>query len=615
MNGPRDLNDVAIDDAASPISRHAAQPQSTDTGRSPMTPPDLLPTHDVIVMGGGLAGLTLALQLKAKLADLAIVVVERRTHPVPEAAHKVGESSVEIGAHYFADVLGLKDHLDTKQLKKFGFRFFFSEGRRDIDQVTEIGASRPLAATSYQIDRGIFENFLAEEAQRRGITFVDGARVKSIAMANAPLPTVANCDNATPARALASHGITYARADEPPVELRARWLIDAAGRAGLLKKKLGLARPNAHDCNAVWFRISDRITLDDWTDNAEWRASCNPPARWLSTNHLVGAGYWVWLIPLASGSHSIGIVADPKLHPLDRIDTFEKAMDWLAIYQPRLFDALDGKREKLQDFAFFKHFSYGCGTVFSADRWALTGEAGLFLDPFYSPGSDFIGIGNTFITELVARDRAGRSIGVQAQLFDQIYHSFYESTLALYTDQYPIFGDAEVLPVKVLWDYTYYWGVLSQFFFQGRLTNLSMFAALRGELAHCQALNIAVQRFFREWSAVSEKRNPAVMLDQAALPWFARLNASLHDTHDDASFRTRIREATAQLRALSASIVEHARRDHRDLDATSIEALLGDATMSRLDAGLHAEDRPVLFAVTPDVASATPRGEIAAAMV
>ncbi len=26
------------------------------------------------------------------------------------------------------------------------------------------------------------------------------------------------------------------------------------------------------------------------------------------------------------------------------------------------------------------------------------------------------------------------------------------------------------MPIKVLWDYTYYWGVLCQLFFQNRLT-------------------------------------------------------------------------------------------------------------------------------------------------
>ena len=58
--------------------------------------------HDVVIVGGGLAGLTLALQLRQRFADLDILVLERRSHPVPVAAHKVGESTVEIGAHYFA---------------------------------------------------------------------------------------------------------------------------------------------------------------------------------------------------------------------------------------------------------------------------------------------------------------------------------------------------------------------------------------------------------------------------------------------------------------------------------------------------------------------------------
>src|SRR3990167_69053 len=116
--------------------------------------------HDVLILGGGLSGLTLAMQLKQTMPELDIKVLERRSGPAPEAAHKVGESSVEIGAHYFSETLGLKDHLDSAHLRKFGFRFFFSEGERDLSSVTELGASRYLATPSWQIDRGIFENYL-----------------------------------------------------------------------------------------------------------------------------------------------------------------------------------------------------------------------------------------------------------------------------------------------------------------------------------------------------------------------------------------------------------------------------------------------------------------------
>ena len=532
--------------------------------------------HDVVITGGGLAGLTLALQLKQSFADLDILVLERRVHPVPVATHKVGESTVEIGAHYFSQVLGLKDHFEKHQLKKFGFRFFASEGRRDIDQVTEIGASRFLSVPSYQIDRGIFENFLALEAGRRGVRFAAGALVRDITLAEGG----------------DEHRVEWTEGGVAHVA-HARWLVDACGRAGLIKKKLELGEPNGHDANAVWFRIGERITIDDWSDSAEWRGRCDPASRWLSTNHLVGAGYWVWLIPLASGSHSVGIVADPKLHPLESMNTFDKAMDWLQVQQPSLFERLDGKRGLLQDFAFFRRFSYGCKQLFSGQRWALTGEAGLFLDPFYSPGSDFIAIANTYIFELVARDRAGRPIEAHARLYDQIFHSFYESTLALYEGQYPIFGDAQVLPVKVIWDYTYYWGVLAQFFFQNRIADLRAFSDLNAELGHCQRLNLEVQALLRNWSAArpeAMRKNPATMLDQAALPWFAELNRSLTDTLADEPFRERIRQSTRQMQALAAEIADRADGG----DASALRRLLDEGRDAFGTTGPAAE--PLLFA-------------------
>ena len=522
-----------------------------------------IPQHDVVILGGGLAGLSLAIQLRNRFSELDILVIERREHPVPAAAHKVGESTVEIGAHYFEAVLGLGEHLKTRQLRKYGFRFFFSDGRADFDATTELGVSHYLAVPSYQLDRGIFENYLGEHARALGVTFLDGATVRSFDLSKGE----------------DRHRVRFETQGQTR-EVASKWLIDASGRAGLVKRKLDLAELNAHDANAVWFRLNTKIDVDEWSANDRWLKRCDPPYRWMSTSHLCGEGYWAWLIPLSSGSHSVGIVCDARTHPLETMDTFDKSLAWFHKHQPRLAEEIEGKKHLLQDFRFLRRFSYGCKQVFSGDRWALTGEAGLFLDPFYSPGSDFIAISNTYIVDMIARDRIGEAIGGRAGIYQQLYFSFYQNTLALYTDQYEIFGNPEVMPVKVIWDYTYYWGILCQLFFQHRLTDLVSIGRLSTELSHCTEINQAVQVFMREWSRLSPKRHAQDMLDQAKLPWFADLNRSLNDKLDEQAFRERIRENTALLNALAKQIVERALEQCPQLDATSVLRLLEGAPLN-----------------------------------
>jgi len=108
--------------------------------------------------------MTLALQIKKARPETTILVVEKQEHPVPEAAHKVGESTVEIQAYYLRNILGLQEHLRTQQLPKYGLRLFFTlDDNRDIARRVELGHAvlPPRRVATYQIDRGRLENELS----------------------------------------------------------------------------------------------------------------------------------------------------------------------------------------------------------------------------------------------------------------------------------------------------------------------------------------------------------------------------------------------------------------------------------------------------------------------
>lgn len=518
---------------------------------------------DVAILGGGLAGLTLALQLRQRDPSLRVTLVERQRHPVREGAFKVGESTVEIGAHYFANVLGLREHLEAEHIRKFGFRFFFSDGHTQLDRSTELGVSMLLPTPSWQIDRGRFENHLAQVVRDAGATLFDGAVVRGIDMGEGD----------------AAHRVRF-EAEGESREIGARWVVDASGRAGLLKRKLGLAETNDHNANSAWWRVSGHVDPNDWSTDPQWLARCTPPDRWRSTNHMCGEGYWFWLIPLSSNQHSLGIVCDGDIHPLETMNTHAKAMDWLRRHQPRVAQSLDAGGHELQDFLFLRHFSHGAKQVFSGERWALTGEAGVFLDPFYSPGSDFIALSNTYICELIAAERAGQPIAGMAALYQQLYFSFYENTMSLYQGQYRLFGDAQVMPLKVIWDYTLYWSLLAPLYFAGHQARLSVLGALRAQFTAASALNLAVQALLRDWGARNAASGRELLprdsrlLDQARIPWFRELNRQLNDVVDEDAFIARTRRDVGQMHALAAELLAAARGAHPGIGDHGLDALL-----------------------------------------
>src|SRR5262249_26620260 len=189
-------------------------------------------------------------------------------------------------------------------------------------------------------------------------------------------------------------------------------------------------------------------------DDAQLRTYC--------TTHLMGPGYWVWIIPLASAATSIGIVADATLHPLETFNRLERGLAWLQAHEPQCAQAI--RRDAVLDFRVLRHYAHSCTQVFSSERWCLTGEAGVFTDPLYSPGSEMIAVSNTFITELIGRALDGEDIAQRVARYNQFYLDLlFDVSMREYIGQYPHFGDAQLVTLKKSCKRACIWGFLRFF--------------------------------------------------------------------------------------------------------------------------------------------------------
>ena len=187
-----------------------------------------------------------------------------------------------------------------------------------------------------------------------------------------------------------------------------------------------------------------------------------------ATNHLVGDGWWAWCIPLKGGDVSVGVVFDQRL------------VDWPehGSLGQRLKDFLCAHpvgREILQDAEWIegdvhlrRNLPY-VSTTFAGDGFVLVGDAAGFLDPFYSPGMDWISFTATSAVEMILAERRGEGMRERVckhnRDFGVSYARWFE---AIYKDKYEYMGDYELMRLAFLLDLGFYYvGVASQPFKRG----------------------------------------------------------------------------------------------------------------------------------------------------
>ena len=416
-----------------------------------MTSDKAAASYDVVVIGGALSGAATATLLLRQNPGLRLLIVEKSA----QFSRRVGEATVEISAFFLGRVLGLTQYLNDSHLVKQGMRFWFkNEEVHTIADASEIGGSYQVRLPSYQLDRAAFDEEVLRRACAEGATLLRPAAVTNIEL-------TAGGEQKMTLR----HGETVET-------VQARWVVDASGVGAFLARKQGWFRPNTeHPTAAAWSRWKG---VKDWDSRElaekypEWSTGVHA-VRNTATNHVMGDGWWSWWIPLRGGDVSVGVVFDQRLveWPQDG-GTIGERLKTFLMQHPVGREMLADAEYDEDDQHWRRNLAY-YSTTFVGDGFALVGDAAAFLDPFYSPGMDWIAFTATSAAELITAQRRGESITERLASYNRdfarSYHSWFD---AVYKDKYEYMGECDLLNIAFRLDLgLYYLGIVSQPFKRG----------------------------------------------------------------------------------------------------------------------------------------------------
>ncbi|MGI9086620.1 MAG: NAD(P)/FAD-dependent oxidoreductase [Chthoniobacterales bacterium] len=497
--------------------------------------------YDVVIVGGAFSGAATALVLKRRHPAARVLIVEKAA----EFDRKVGESTTEISSCYMTRILGLTNHLGHEQLAKQGLRMWFAKHpEQAFDDCVEVGAKYQARLPTFQVDRATLDSHMLELAVAAGCELRRPAKVTRVELSSPNERSIT---------------LNSERGEEI---LRARWIVDASGRAAMLARKLGHFRPNTeHPINAVWARFSG---VKDW-DSYEWRErfpdyanACRTSRSW-ATNHLMGYGWWCWIIPLKGGDVSAGLVYDSRLFKLSEGANLGERLRAHLFTHPvgrEIFGEARLVEGDVHAFSALPYFSEQvCG-----EGWALVGDAAGFIDPLYSPGLDFCAYTTYYVAEMLAADLAGADVTERRRYYNQQFPTTYRLWFeTLYKDKYHYMGDAELMSAALLLDVgSYFVGLVSPVYRNPESEFLRLpFEGVPGRVV------AAMMKFYnRRLVALAQRR--------LTTGYYGHANAGWRELYDgfvpDARVRRLIRKgllrwAKAELTNLRLIFAQPARRD------------------------------------------------------
>ncbi len=361
-------------------------------------------THDIIVIGGGPAGSTVAALLAEK--NLDVLLFEREKFP----RFSIGESLMP-GTYWTLKRLGVLDKMKASVFpKKYSVQFYSKSGR----------ASAPFyffendeheSSKTWQVLRSEFDQMLLDNAEEKGAEARQGVSV---------LEVLFEGEKAV--------GIRAKLPDKSIEEFRAKVIVDASGQSAIISRKLKMSSVEPGLKKASIYTHFEGGVRDEGVDEGA-----------TIVYHTQNQDSWLWYIPLPNDVVSVGVVgsldyllqnrmADPR-------KIFHDELDMCPALKPRLENT-----RQLFPFKVTKDFSYRSRRL-AGDGWVLVGDAFGFLDPIYSSGV-FLALksgemaADAIIEAFEKNDFSGRQLGKFGSEYVSGMEAIRKLVYAFYTKEF-----------------------------------------------------------------------------------------------------------------------------------------------------------------------------------
>lgn len=316
---------------------------------------------DVVIVGGGPAGTTVASMLRKYNPELSVLVLEKEKFP----REHIGESQLpgigpilhEMGVWDKVEAAGFPIKLGAtftwgRNQDVWDFDFYPAEEFIDEARPGKFAGQRTF--TAFQVERAIYDTILLRHAEELGAEVREQTQVREVRTDGDRITGLLLDDGS---------------------EIRARWYVDATGHVGVLRRALGIESNAPAELRNVAFW--------DYYDDAEWAIRIGTGGTRIQVRSLPYG--WIWFIPIGQTRASVGVVCPSSYYKeqgLTPAEMHARAMNEQPEIRYLLRNATSSTGGQVLSTKNWSHLS----DRLAGENWFICGEAAGFADPILSAG-------------------------------------------------------------------------------------------------------------------------------------------------------------------------------------------------------------------------------------